>query len=233
MRIRYDIKILFLTFNRLRFTKASLKSLEEAKNRNKFQLIILDNHSKDKTRDFLLKHKLKLDYRVFFSDYNLGVDKAMNWFFQSFKADFYGKVDNDTIVPDFWLDNLLDELLRYDLDIIGARHFTFSERAKKNMEIVEKNKYPHISFVGGSGILIRKEFIEKFGLINIPDDMLLNNWTYHQTRAIRQGARISFSPSVFVSLLDFKDHFKKIKKFKKYDEWMEEIRKNSGRRIDF
>ena len=95
------IPILFVTYNRLAYTKQALLHLLEAQN---CSVTIIDNASTDGTVEWLKELSKKKTYRMvrakhlIFNDRNLGVAGAMNQFFDRTKtAGWVGKVDNDTI----------------------------------------------------------------------------------------------------------------------------------------
>jgi len=222
MQEAIKIPLLMLTFNRLDFTKQTLRALEKSGCRDAVKLIILDNGSTDGTLDFLRALQINMDFEVHVSGKNLGVDQPMNWLFETHPAEVWAKLDNDTIVPHGWLGKLLGEMKEFDLDVVAARHFTMAKNAQAVMEMVEREKKPvPDAAMGGTAVLIRKSFVEKHGTIAITDDIgVLDNWSGHCKKAFEAGARISFSPSVFVELLDMEAHGKKREGLGDYENWI-------------
>jgi len=197
--------VLFTTYNRLEYTKKSLKALLESGCEN---IIVIDNYSTDGTREWLQKLNDKR-LTLIFNDKNEGVAGAMNKFFKITEVEeFVGKVDNDTIVPKDWFADLTAINLLYSIDIIQAKHKilnsnfkTFDEWAKKMKSvktIFDGNIY-YSSYVGGSGISIRREAIDK----EIEkSEWVLGGWTQYQVK--KDELKKAFYDKVYVDLLDMK-----------------------------
>lgn len=103
--------IMMVTYNRLDLTKQTLKCLEENTKRD-FNLIIVDNGSKDGTIDFLKDYKLK-NLHLILNEENKGIAIGRNQALKKaveLKTDWYCTVDNDIEVPDGWLTECIDIL---------------------------------------------------------------------------------------------------------------------------
>ena len=158
------MKILFITYNRLEYSKQSLQSLLDAQN---CDITVIDNASTDGTTEWLKSlHRSNLE--VIYNKENLGVRGAMNQFFELTKdEEWIGKVDNDTIVLKDWADKLKEQVEIHGLDIIQAKHHIIQathplgwDGFTKNMQEISDGLYLN-NFVGGSGIIIRRNIIKE------------------------------------------------------------------------
>lgn len=194
-----DIPVLFTTFNRLEYTKKSLKSLLKS---NCGQIYIIDNASTDGTRKYLKRLKSKR-LNIIFNKENLGVRGAMQHFFDLTKDyTWVAKVDNDTLVPKDWLSKLQNCALANNLDIVQAKHGITKETAEKGwkgmMSVCTKiaNGVYQSNCVGGSGVIIRRAAITE-----LPEsDWVLGGWTHWQKR--NRQVKKGFCEKVKITLFD-------------------------------
>jgi glycosyltransferase involved in cell wall biosynthesis len=110
--------VLFVTHNRLEFTRAALETLLKNTNWGEARLIVYDDDSTDGTREFLLDTAPTDDMR--FHRFK-GPVAIMNHYLMSCPSDHvFAKVDSDTMVPLGWLEECQDVLRRNPtLDFLG------------------------------------------------------------------------------------------------------------------
>jgi hypothetical protein len=145
------IDLLFLTHNRIEFTKASLTALIANTNwREVKTLILYDDDSSDGTREYLngIKCPSRIERRygkygspvAVMNDYLCGLDPCDNRMF--------GKIDNDTMVPPRWLDEALKPMCKYPgLSLLGIEAFNPIEGGNINRGFTEAR------FIGGIGLM--------------------------------------------------------------------------------
>ncbi len=121
--------VLFVSFNRLEYTRASFSALcaNTAWDRVA-RLVIADDASEDGTRELLddMADALALAFGVdvLFLDAPFGgpVAAANRYLALPDGAEAFAKIDNDTVVPPGWLDELIGLLERHpDVDLLGVR----------------------------------------------------------------------------------------------------------------
>src|SRR5687768_3359543 len=118
------IDLLFITFNRLHYTKLALSSVL-ADPSEEFSLTIWDNASSDGTTEYL-KTEVK-DRRIreiVFSKENVGQTAALNKIWSRSDADLLGKLDNDCIVTPGWTRTLAQAHRDIEqLGVVACWHF--------------------------------------------------------------------------------------------------------------
>jgi GT2 family glycosyltransferase len=197
-----EIPILFITYNRIAYTKQSLYSLTNSDAGN---IWIVDNGSSDGTREWLKTYKHEKVNRIIFNDKNLAVSGTMNQFFEETKnEEFVAKVDNDTIVKPNWLTNLTRKSLQTKIDIIQTKHAvwndqyaTFDDWMKHLKQHPGDPSLYYNDFVGGSAIVVRR------WAIKIPIEekkWVLGGWTEYQRK--HPELKKAFCSSEEVVLLD-------------------------------
>lgn len=86
-----------------------------------FELLVVDDGSKDKTKDIIEKY-VNLDKRIkpFYNE-NHGVSFSRNFALKKAKGDYITFVDSDDIVAPDFLEVLLSELLKYNADMSAIK----------------------------------------------------------------------------------------------------------------
>jgi hypothetical protein len=99
--------LVMLTYNRLRMTRLALSRLVLNTTRP-FRLLVVDNGSTDGTKEWLASAGLSFLERVFAMRENLGIGRALNnaLLYARSRSRHIGRLDNDVLVPPFWLQDL-------------------------------------------------------------------------------------------------------------------------------
>jgi len=164
------IDLVFITYNRLQYTKLALASVL-ADPTEQFGLTIWDNASTDGTAEYL-KNEVN-DPRIvdiIFSKENVGQTAAVNDIWDKSKADLLGKLDNDCLVTAGWTRILAKA--HEDIERLGAVacwHFRAEdfdyERAKHKIQTFGKHQILRHPWTCGTGLLIKRETFKKLGPI--------------------------------------------------------------------
>lgn len=147
------IDLIYLAFNRLEFTKASMQAMiENTEWEHVRKLVIYDDGSKDGTKEFLLS----VHYPVppeFVVDPFHGPVAAMNHYISRTKDSIFAKIDNDVLLPPHWLTECLKVVeARRELDLLGIESFfgVITGQAARS--------YVPAKHIGGIGLMRRKAF---------------------------------------------------------------------------
>jgi GT2 family glycosyltransferase len=164
------IDLVFITYNRLEYTKLALASVL-ADHSEEFSLTIWDNASSDGTVEYL-KNEVA-DARIseiVFSRTNIGQTATANKIWSRSHADLLGKVDNDCLVTPGWTRILAQAHNDIEnLGVIACWHFfpeDFDyERAKHKIATFGKHKVLRHPWTCGTGFLIKREAFQRYGPI--------------------------------------------------------------------
>lgn len=124
---------------------AIIKSVKSILNQNfdKFELLILDNNSIDKTK-FFLRCMSNKDSRIkiFYSKKNLGLTKGLNYLLKRTKSDVIARIDGD----DFWNINKLRLQYKFfrgtNTNIVGTNAYyvdKYKIYSSSNLPLLDKN----------------------------------------------------------------------------------------------
>jgi glycosyltransferase involved in cell wall biosynthesis len=186
------IDLMFLTKNRLEFTKASLQALLANTNWNQVaRLFLYDDDSTDGTEDYLLRLEYPVTAEQRF-DRNYGSPvKVMNEYLSHEGGHVFAKIDNDTMVPPGWLDECLKVMDRHpELDFLGIEAFNLVVAGQT------ERSYRAADFIGGIGLMRTRAFATlptphgRFGF---------TEWQQNESPEVKKGW---INPSLPVFLLD-------------------------------
>lgn len=188
------IDILYITFNRIAYTRLTLPALIKNAGTT-FSLTIVDNGSTDGTVEYLKRIKKKhspIIRDLILNGSNRGISEPTNKFWKTSKAEFLGKVDNDTLVPENWLARMLaahDQCER--LGVIGGFHFNmkYVDKDALRRRVVTINKFQLVpdAFIGGCCYLFRKSVQEKHGYLTVNPAKKSFGWTEYQKKIFKNG----------------------------------------------
>jgi len=115
------VSIICPTFNKLEFLKPMMESV--AKNTDwPYELIVVDNASKDGTKEYVLNSGLKMDGQFLRNEENKGFAIANNQGAKLAKGRFLLFLNNDTIVTKGWLSAMMNVFTEEKaVGIVGAK----------------------------------------------------------------------------------------------------------------
>jgi len=217
------VPVLYLTWNRLEFTKETLPRLLASSERA--HIVCWDNGSTDGTREWLLQNYAN-DRRItlVLCEKNYGVYRPWTTFLRWHSDAFWvAKVDNDTVVPEGWLNALIETAERHQLDLLGckhpimhARYSSFDEWMRHEGEQIGKHVWL-IPYVGGSAIVFRRCSFREDVACDNAGSMMATRWTELQQDASGRGrARIGFTDQLEAKLLDMEGDNRRIKRWREY-----------------
>lgn len=163
------IHLVFITYNRLEYTKLSLPSVL-ADPTEDFSLTIWDNASTDGTQKYLESIEDPRIKEKVFSRENVGQMAAVNEIWSKSKSDLLGKLDNDCIMPPGWTRTLAQAHKDIPkLGVVACWHYLPEdfdyERAKHKIQTFGKHKIFRHPWTGGTGLLLKRDTFERFGPI--------------------------------------------------------------------
>lgn len=196
------IDLVFITYNRLEYTKLALASVL-ADPTEEFSLTIWDNASTDGTVEYL-KNEVS-DPRIsdiIFSKENVGQTTAVNEIWGKTKAELVGKLDNDCLVTPGWTRILARAHKDIpNLGVVACWHFfpeDFDyERAKHKLQKFGKHQILRHPWTCGTGFLIKCDTFKKLGPIQ--GEGTTGYWTRMALKGYINGF---YFPLIYVEHMD-------------------------------
>lgn len=142
------IDILFLCHNRLAFTQASLAAMIANTAWDKVsRLIIYDDNSTDGTPEYLSSLSFPVDAEIRETEFGSPV-AIMNDYLRDKPSAMFAKVDNDTMLPPYWLTECLKVMsANPTLDLLGIE-------AMNKVKAGEVDRgYTDARYIGGIGLM--------------------------------------------------------------------------------
>jgi len=166
-----------LTFNRLEFTKIVLENYFKT-TKIEHKLLVWDNYSTDGTREWLEQvAKKKYPLKVHFSKQNVGVPQAIRGFLSHpfvADADLVGKIDNDILVCDDWLESFAEAMEKIpELTVVAAYNETNPPKSFRDYNGVFIA--PSLHGMQGSLWLARRSTFNRFPFA---ENGYAGNWIY-------------------------------------------------------
>jgi len=165
------IRVLMITHNRPAYTAMALARLCDTLP-DDARITVWDNGSGPEMRDVLKKFEgHRLVERIVYNRTNDKLRAPTNWFWQSVgEAEFVSKVDDDGLMPDKWTEIL--EQAHRDIPqagILGTWRFPeedfLKDLAMKKIQSAGSHQILRNCWVEGSGYLMKREVVERIGLI--------------------------------------------------------------------
>lgn len=184
------IDIIYLAFNRLEFTRESMRAMIANTEWGQVRkLIIYDDGSTDGTREYLESVKCPVAIEHKFG--HLGGPVAiMNNYLTSKPSELFAKIDNDTMLPPYWLSECLKVMAANNkIDLLGIESF-FPVAAGQ-----VARSYVAAKHIGGIGLMRSKCFKS---LPKADGRFGFTMWQHHN----KQTLKAWINPSLPVFLLN-------------------------------
>ena len=116
---RPSVSIVIPVFGKVRYTQLCLQSIVDAESEQPYEVIVVDDASPDDTAEFLQQSE---GIRVVELSENRGFIAACNAGAETARGEYLVFLNNDTIVPDYWLDQLVESIENLpDAGAVGPR----------------------------------------------------------------------------------------------------------------
>lgn len=190
-----SVDLLLITWNRIDYVKRTLENL--LNDSADFRLYCWDNGSKDGTSDLIAECNDERIVEKHFCPVNVMQAFPTDWFLERCQSDIIGKVDDDTLVPAGWIENISEALLKNKiLGMVGCWTFMLEDfdrnekKARRKIVKVGDFQILHNLYIGGTAFLMRKEYAVNYLLPNhngrafpidrhkMTEDGYISGWIY-------------------------------------------------------
>ncbi len=179
----YKISVIVCTYNRAKYIRTALESLEDQIfKKNLYEIVIINNNSTDKTE--LICKKFIKDFKnlniEYFCEKKQGLSFARNKGISLSKGEIITFIDDDAIACENYLEILFNFFKKnINVKAIGGKIYPIYESKEPKwiskfllpmfaaLDMGNKiKKFPHNKFPIGANMSFRKEMFEKYGLFD-------------------------------------------------------------------
>ena len=177
-----DISVVICTYNRSRHLKNILNSLaeQEVPDDLVWEIVVIDNNSKDDTKDVVDEFTLKTPIPVkYFTEEKQGLSHARNRGIVESEGKYVAFTDDDAIAENKWVSSLHQGLVEYGCECVGGKIFLQTEKALPgwlNKELWgflgyldygdEEINFDNTRYPFGGNMVFVKDFFAKTGYFN-------------------------------------------------------------------
>ncbi len=192
------VSIIILNWNGKELIKDCIESIKEKTSYPKYEIIVVDNGSKDNSVEMLKKMKKeKIIDKLILNKKNMGFAYANNQGFETAEGEYFFMLNNDTKVTKNWLTKLVKAIETDEkIAAVGAQLLEPSILSKKlENGLIEKQT------VCGAAMLMRKKVIDLIGNLDAEEFSPIygeeTDWNY---RARASGFKIIEAPVKIIHL---------------------------------
>ncbi len=213
-RKRKPVSIITVTYNSERTLVSFLESVLRTINPDD-EFIIVDNNSKDKTKDILYSYKSN-NIKIIFNKENVGYSKGINIGIKHSKNPFVIFLNPDTEVYGSWVDTLTAHLIDEKVGAVGPlttytvlRQYIFTyldkslkeclsyEEISKITEFVNRGKSIETPILIGFCLATKREVLDKIGYMD--EDLFLGNDDLEFSWRLREnGYKLKIALDTFI-----------------------------------
>ena len=201
--------VIIVNFNNKNLLKDCLDSIKKNTKYIGFKVIVVDNGSNDGSKE-ILKNEFKW-VDLIKNKENLGFPKANNigteYALKRYKPDYVYFLNNDTKVIKGWLTEAVEVAEKDNkIGLVASKQVNFQGQPIKSAGWIKsfgvkyyfRNKIREVGWVNGACLLIKKEVIEKIGLLDEEYSPAYYEETDFEKRALNKGYKIFYAPKSIV-----------------------------------
>lgn len=212
------ISVVICTYNRADLLKIAIDSLlEQSLDTSEFEIIIIDNNSKDTTQNVGLAYTENHENVKYFLEEKVGLSHARNRGYLEAKGNYVAYADDDCKLPVDWLLNAKNVILQKGSAVIGGPVYPFYLYPKPSWH---KDTYELFTFgdiarnlgndeyLFGGNIFFRKDILNQYNGFNPEFGMSGNSIGYAEEtdlqiriRATSFNEDIYYDPQLYVNHL--------------------------------
>ncbi|MBR2833490.1 MAG: glycosyltransferase family 2 protein [Bacilli bacterium] len=182
------ISIIVPVYNGAKYIRKCLDSILKQTYEN-FEIICINDGSKDNSLDILKEYEKKDDRIKIFSQKNKGIAKTRNRGMELAKGDYLMFIDNDDYMRDTYLKEYIEAAEnKYDIVIGGYRRINSKGKVLNRQILNPKSEWSKYIVTAPWAKIYKKSFIEKIGvefLDYVGEDIYFNLKCYNNSPIIK------------------------------------------------
>ena len=136
-----DVSIVIPVYNAKKYLEECLDSILNQNTNYKYEVICVNDGSKDNSLSILKKYAKKYDNLIVIDQRNQGISGARNTGIKNANGKYIGFIDNDDHVSNDYIEKLLSRALSKNADIVKCNHTNYlSDDNNKVIKVVRHNE---------------------------------------------------------------------------------------------
>jgi len=225
------VSVVVSTYNRVDLLERCMQSLQEQNaNRKVYEVLIIDNNSKDSTKSAVRKYTDKVKNFRYFKEKKQGLSHAKNRGWKESRGEYVAYIDDDAISSKDWVKEIIDFIKRYPKIVaFGGPYFGYTNGKKPkwlppkygNFSLGDRErpiKTPYES-LSGSNTVFKKKVLKRQGGFKTDlgmkgDKLLYGEETKLIFDLVENRHEVYYSPNIKVRHLISKKKYSVIWHFK-------------------
>ena len=137
--MKYDLSLIIPVYNSQSYLEQCILSLINQETQYKYQLIFVNDGSKDNSLNILKKYEVKYDFIKVITQANSGVSVARNTGISNSEGTYIGFIDADDYIKENYVQVLLSEAYKNNCDMVKGSYYEVNNEELR--EIHFRNKY--------------------------------------------------------------------------------------------
>ena len=137
--LKYDLSLIIPVYNSQSYLEQCILSLINQETQYKYQLIFVNDGSKDNSLNILKKYEVKYDFIKVITQANSGVSVARNTGISNSEGTYIGFIDADDYIKENYVQVLLSEAYKNNCDMVKGSYYEVNNEELR--EIHFGNKY--------------------------------------------------------------------------------------------
>lgn len=188
------VSIVVVNWNLLKYLKLCIKSIRQYTQYENYEIIVVDNESKDGSKEWLSKQK---DLKIITNKDNLGWVKSVNQGLSQAKGEYLIFMNNDIEVTDGWITKMLTHY-RQETGIVVPTMNNISGLQNTHYDTYYPLKHHEVRFVMGACVLLHRDVYNLIGGLDEIFGMGNSDDLDYCIRMTKMGLKIIIARDVFI-----------------------------------
>jgi glycosyltransferase involved in cell wall biosynthesis len=213
-----ELSVIICTYNRSTSLKRTLESIAalSVPNDLEWELLIVDNDSKDDTRETVESFRESRPFRIYYmKEEKHGLSHARNRGIRASRGKLIAFTDDDTTVDKNWAATIVKAFSEYDVQCIGGKILPIwekpvpgwlSEELHDRLALLDYGNSPFYMIkplIWGANLAVRADTFEKYGLFStdrgrLPNKLYSGEETHFIGRLLERGGTVLYMPDAIV-----------------------------------
>jgi len=157
------VSVVICTYNRVELLEGAVRTFcNQVQSKHRYELIIVDNNSSDRTKECSLEYCERYDHVRYIFEKQQGLSHARNRGLQESQGEYVAFVDDDCEVPDNYIVRLIEALCEVKPAVLGGPAYPLYKSPKPGWY---KDEYAQYALTDQARSLTNKEYAYGFNMV--------------------------------------------------------------------